>query len=109
MIPKALAAFLVMVCTLGQAHAATHACAADATRRATKLLAFHLDGEDTGHVSDEVKQLPSLKNPASRKQSFDVLEVWGSFYKGEYRMRFIYAQIADCPLIGQEILEFVKL
>ena len=37
---------------------------------------------------------------------FDVLEVWGHIYKGDYRMRFIYAQIKDsCTLMGEEILE----
>ncbi len=91
--------------------ASSTACAADAVKQARKLLVFHLDGEDQGvYVGDEAKPLPSIANPASSKQRFDVLEVRGSFYKGEYRMRLEYYRIGgDCVLMGQEILEIARL
>jgi len=39
-----------------------------------------------------------------------VLEVWGSIYKGNYRMRLIYHVAGkDCTLMGQEILEYASL
>ncbi len=87
------------------------ACSADAIKQAKKLLVFHLDGEDKNvHIGDEAKPLPSILNPASSKQRFDVLEVWGSFYKGEYRMRLEYYRMGDeCVLMGQEILEIARL
>ncbi|MCL1634664.1 hypothetical protein M2650_08485 [Luteimonas sp. SX5] len=88
------------------------ACSADAIKQAKKLLVFHLDGEDKDvYVGDEAKPLPSIVNPASSKQRFDVLEVRGSFYKGEYRMRFEYFRMKDgeCVLMGQEILEIARL
>jgi len=38
------------------------------------------------------------------------VEVWGYVYKGQYRMRFIYAQPPqNCVLMGQEILEYADL
>jgi len=38
-----------------------------------------------------------------------VLEVWGHIYKGQYRMRLIYARSPkDCVLVGQEILEYAS-
>ena len=92
-----------------QAVASSAACAPDAVKQARKLLVFHLDGEDQGvHVGDGARPLPSILNPADRqrRQRFDVLEVRGSFYKGEYRMRFEYFRAGDtCVLMGQEILE----
>lgn len=86
-------------------------CASDAVKQAEKLLAFHLGGEEPGlHVDGTAKPLPSITNPANRKQRFDVLEVMGYFYKGEYRMRFEYYRIGrDCVLMGQEILEIARL
>jgi hypothetical protein len=40
------------------------------------------------------------------KGRLDVLEVLGSIYRADYRMRFIYAQTkGDCALMGQEIIE----
>ena len=51
-----------------------------------------------------------MRNPANRLQRFDVLEVWGRIYKGQYRMRFIYARIPnECVLMGQEVLEYAAL
>ncbi|TDU31907.1 hypothetical protein DFR24_1291 [Panacagrimonas perspica] len=86
-------------------------CSQAAITRAKELLAFHL-GEDAGiNVGDTVKPLAPLRNPKNPKQMFDVLEVWGSFYKGEYRMHFIYAQLPGdtCALMGEEILQFANL
>ena len=87
------------------------ACSSEAVKQAGKLLAFHLGGEEPGlHVDEAAKPLPSIANPANRKQRFDVLEVMGYFYKGEYRMRFEYYRIGgDCVLMGQEILEIARL
>jgi hypothetical protein len=51
-----------------------------------------------------------MRNPANRKQLLDVLQVWGYIYKGQYRMRFIYARLpGECLLMGQEILEYADL
>ena len=48
--------------------------------------------------------------PPTRAQRFDVLEVWGHIYKGDYRMRLIYARIPEeCVLMGQEVLEYASL
>jgi hypothetical protein len=47
-----------------------------------------------------------LRNPADRRQQFDVLEVQGYVYRASYQMRLIYARIpGKCVLMGQEILE----
>ena len=57
-----------------------------------------------------MKSLAPLRNPADRKQMFDVLEVPGCVEKARYRMRFIYAQLpGDCVLMGQEIMEDARL
>ncbi|ATQ41726.1 hypothetical protein [Caulobacter mirabilis] len=84
---------------------AVHACAADAIQRGKALLAFHFG--ETDHelqVSGPVKVLPPVKSLRG-KGKFDVLEVWGYIYKGQYRMRFLYAQMEGCVLMGQEVLE----
>ncbi len=60
---------------------------------------------DSLSVDNKVTLKAPVKNTAG-KGMFDVLEVAGSVYKADYRMRFIYAQIKDtCALMGQEILE----
>ncbi len=52
-----------------------------------------------------VKQAGSVA-AVTGKGRFDVLQVDGAVYKGNYRMRRIYAQIpGTCALMGQEILE----
>jgi hypothetical protein len=86
--------------------AETHHCAADAVIQAEKLLKFHSDNDDRAEVDpDSVKVLAPV-HALSGDGKFDVLEVEGSIYKGEYRMHMIYAQIPDdCVLMGQEILE----
>lgn len=108
-----LALALLAAPALG-AHAATrpssNACAADAVIQAKKLLAFHTDDDDRAQVSGPAKPLPSIVNPANPKQRFDVLEVWGYVYKGQYRMRLEYYRLGDdCVLMGQEILEHASL
>ena len=92
------------------ASAASPQCASDAISQAKKLLSFHTDGDDRASVDTQVKQLPSLTNPANKTQKFTVLEVMGSVYKGQYRMRLIYFPLdKECVLMGQEILEFASL
>ena len=85
-------------------------CAAQAVTQAGKLLAFHSDNDDRAEVAGPAKPLPSIVNPANSKQRFDVLEVWGYIYKGQYRMRFEYYRSGgSCVLMGQEILEYASL
>ena len=98
-------------CFIELAHAQpSHPCAGAATEQARKLLAFHFGSSDRIDIAPSVKRLSPIRNPADRKQHFDVLEVWGYVYKGQYRMRFIYAQQpGECLLMGQEILEYASL
>jgi hypothetical protein len=85
---------------------APHRCAAPATEQARKLLAFHLGSDNRIEIDPAVKRLPAIRNPANRRQLFDVLEVWGTVYKAQYRMRLIYARLpGECVLMGQEVLE----
>ena len=102
---------LCVFSTAVSAQQAPHPCAADALERAKPLLQLHYGEADEGmSIDDTVKIVQPLTNPAAKDQHFDVLEVWGHIYKGEYRMRFIYAQLpGECVLMGQEILEFAKL
>jgi hypothetical protein len=83
-----------------------HHCAANAVKQAEKLLKFHMNNDDRAAVdADSVKLIGTVAALAG-KGRFDVLEVEGSVYKGDYRMRMIYAQLAgDCVLMGQEIFE----
>ena len=109
-----LLALALLAATAGGAHAATQpsskACAADALIQAQKLLEFHTDGDDRAKVSGPAKPLPSIVNPANKQQRFEVLEVWGYVYKGQYRMRLEYWRDGkDCVLMGQEILEHASL
>lgn len=93
------------------AHAqnASH-CADAATEQAKKLLEFHFGSDSRIEIDKNVKEVSPIRNPANKKQSFDVLEVWGYIYKGQYRMRFIYARVpGECVLMGQEILEYASL
>ncbi len=101
--------FVAACAIVGLANAAPQ-CSSDAVVRAKKLLTFHFGEDDRISISPDVKELPSIRNPANSKQQFKVLEVWGSIYKGNYRMRLIYhASGADCTLMGQEILEYASL
>jgi hypothetical protein len=85
---------------------APHRCAGDAAKQALKLLKFHTDNDDRGTVDGErIKTVGSVK-ALRGKGRFDVLEVQGSVYKADYRMRLIYAQVpGSCVLMGQEVLE----
>lgn len=101
---------LSMLTASGTAQAADHPCTTDAKEHALQLLLLHTDNDDRSEIASQVKVLPSLKNPANAKQRFDVLEVMGYVYKGEYRMRMIYAQMpGSCLLMGQEILGLASL
>lgn len=87
-----------------------HRCAPAAREQAQKLLAFHVGGDGRLEIDMSVRTLPSIRNPANRLQRFDVLEVWGRIYKGQYRLRLIYARIPkECVLMGQEVLEYADL
>lgn len=106
--------FLVLAAlcaTTGLASAASPPqCSSEAVARAKKLLTFHFGEDERIQVGSDVKELPPLRNPANKKQQFKVLEVWGSIYKGNYRMRLIYFVSGnDCTLMGQEILEYASL
>lgn len=91
------------------AHAAPPQCSVEARQQAKRLLVLHTDNDDRAEVDQAVKELPPLLNPADKRQRFSVLEVWGYVYKGQYRMRFIYARSpGNCLLMGQEILEHAR-
>jgi hypothetical protein len=108
------AAFVTAVIALCLNHAvgaqAVHHCAGAAIEQASKLLTFHFGPDSRIEVATSVKALAPIRNPADKAQRLDVLEVWGHIYKGQYRMRFIYAQLPnECVLMGQEILEYASL
>jgi hypothetical protein len=104
-------ALLVLVGTCYCCKAADSACAAGAIDRAKQLLTFHAGSDARMTIDKTVKQLPAMPNPEDRKQTLEVLEIWGYIYKGKYRMRFIYynSQATGCSLMGEEILEFARL
>jgi hypothetical protein len=105
---------LTVVCLLagvvGLAQAETrHPCAADAMAKAKPLLMLHFGyapGEKPQNlaIEDRVRVLPPIRALKGKGQ-LDVLEVLGSIYKADYRMRFIYARATGCALMGQEIIE----
>ena len=87
-----------------------HHCAGAASEQARKLLVFHFGPDGRIEIDKSVKVLAPIRNPANGAQRLDVLEVWGHIYKGQYRMRFIYAQLPkECVLVGQEVLEYASL
>jgi hypothetical protein len=87
-----------------------HHCTGAASEQAQKLLVFHFGPDRRIQIDKRVRVLAPIRNPANRAQRLDVLEVWGRIYKGQYRMRFIYAQLPkECVLMGQEILEYAPL
>lgn len=87
-----------------------HHCASAVSEQARKLLVFHFGPDGRIEIDTSVKALAPIRNPANRAQRLDVLEVWGHIYKGQYRMRFIYAQSPkECVLMGQEVLEYASL
>lgn len=103
--------FLIGIATLASnVLAATPQCASEALQQAKKLLAFHSNNDERVEVDQKVQELKPLPNPAESSQRFAVLQVWGSIYKGQYRLRFIYyRQPGSCLLMGQEILEHARL
>ena len=103
--------YAVLLFLSGLAYAEpAHHCSSAATEQAKKLLAFHFGSDNRIEIDKSVKELAPIHNPANQKQLFDVLEVWGYIYKGQYRMRFIYARLpGECILMGQEILEYAGL
>jgi len=86
--------------------APAHHCAADAVKQGEALLKFHSGNDERAKVDpDSVKQIGTVKALVGNGR-FDVLEVEGWIYKGDYRMRLIYAQMpGECALMGQEIFE----
>lgn len=89
---------------------AAHRCAPAAREQAQKLLTFHAGGDDRIEIDKAVRTLLPMRNPANRLQRLDVLEVWGRIYKGQYRLRLIYARIPkECVLMGQEVIEYASL
>ena len=108
-ITSAACAILLFQSSMGYA-GSSHHCSSAATEQARKLLAFHFGTDHRIEIDKLVKKLAPIPNPSNKKQLFDVLEVWGYIYKGQYRMRFIYARLpGECILIGQEIMEYVDL
>ncbi|WP_198084791.1 hypothetical protein [Variovorax sp. E3] len=105
-----IAACSILCAAAGTASAAPPQCAPEAVVQAKKLLVFHFGEDDRIQIEPEVKVLAPLRNPANKKQQFQVLEVWGSIYKGNYRMRLIYYPMdKSCVLMGQEVLELANL
>lgn len=99
---------------LASADFKVHACEKDAIGRADHLLRLHLSGDSNAtdindlSIEEKVTKKAPIKAPYG-KGKFDVLEVNGNVYKGNYRMRFIYAQIKEeCVLMGQELLEIAN-
>ena len=106
---KLFFAVLLVVANLAYGNP-SHPCSAAATIQAQKLLGFHFGPDDRIEIAKTVKVLGPMRNPRNKSQNFDVLEVWGYIYKGQYRMHLIYAQMpGECLLMGQEILEFATL
>jgi hypothetical protein len=114
----AAAWMLVLVCGASIVVAQSvqqHRCAADAIVDAKKLLSFHVNSPDLPvvdvYVEPTVHTLAPIRNPASRDQILDVLEVWGSAYRGTFRMRLLYPRLKStniCVLVAQEVLSYAK-
>jgi hypothetical protein len=102
-------ATIALILHVGAADAASeHPCAKEARGKAEALLKYHF-GEGWQKlrigIDDDVTGVGSVKALKGRGR-FDVLQVWGHVYKGDYRIRLIYASInRECVLMGQEILE----
>jgi hypothetical protein len=81
-------------------------CAADAAKQALKLLRFHMNGDDRATIDTaSIRQIGTVASLVGKRR-FDVIEAEGSVYKGEYRIRLIYAPMpGSCVLMGQEIFE----
>ncbi|MBB3904512.1 hypothetical protein [Methylobacterium brachythecii] len=101
-----LTVMLAVALQSSAALAAAPPCATDAGKQALKLLRFHSDGDDRATIDAAgIKQIGTVASLVGNRR-FDVIEVEGSIYKGEYRMRLIYARMSgSCVLMGQEIFE----
>ena len=107
---KTIILMLMLFISVQAAADPAHPCSSDALARAKKLLVLQFGQDDRIEINQSVSVLKPMKNPADNSQLFDVLEVWGNIYKGQYRMHFIYArQPKGCVLMGQEIIEYAKL
>jgi hypothetical protein len=103
-------AIVTLSCFSQFAQAANHPCLNDAKERAEKLLALHSDNDDRASIDANAKVLAPIKNPSSKTQKFDVIEVMGYVYKAQFRIHLLYGQIpGSCVLVGQEILELTTL
>ena len=103
-------AVLLALCATGGIASAAPQCVAEAVVQAKKLLVFHFGPDDRIEIDPAAKELAPIRNPADKTQQFKVLEVWGTIYKGSYRMRLIYYPLkGDCVLMGQEVLELARL
>lgn len=103
-------ALVLALCAAAGAASAAPQCAAEAVVQAKKLLVFHFGPDDRIEIDPVAKELAPIRNPADKTQQFKVLEVWGTIYKGSYRMRLIYYPLkGDCVLMGQEVLELARL
>lgn len=90
--------------------AAQHRCAADARAQARKLIAFHTGSDRNVGVDEAVVELPSIPDPAARRQRCDVPGGRGYPCKTSHRIRLLYARgPGRCVLMGQQVLEHAKL
>jgi hypothetical protein len=103
-----IAAICFLTLQAVSASAGNH-CADDVKSRATSLLTLHFNDGREGEVNLQIDDKITKIEPVAALKGdgkFDVFEVYGYIYKATYRMRFIYAQIADsCVLMGQELIE----
>lgn len=101
----ALGAVLAITFT-GAALAQSPPCASEAKTTALKLLKLHTEADERATIDGgSVRKIGTVKALVGGKP-LDVLEVEGSVYKANYRIRLIYAQVpGSCLLMGQEIFE----
>jgi len=90
-----------------QFYARQHHCSADAMTFALTVLNVLADGDDRAAIDKNAGvTVRAPVKPLRGKGMFDVLEVTGHVYKGDYRIRVIYAQLPDeCVHMGFEILQ----
>jgi hypothetical protein len=88
-----------------------HKCEGIVKNKGIELLKNFIEIDDVSQISldDKIKALPRIKSP-NNKMKYDVLETTGYGYKGEYRLRFIFAKVNNgCILMGEEILDLSEL
>ncbi|MGE3261023.1 MAG: hypothetical protein AB7K68_04510 [Bacteriovoracia bacterium] len=82
-----------------------HHCAEDAKVVAMEALKLHTQADERATLDDKVTTMTPIR-ALKGKGKLDVLEVWGSVYRADYRIRVLYAQIKDsCASLGFEIIE----